>query len=312
MEKGEGKDYIWGGARKVELDQLSRQAFIMATLELNKLVWLYSPCNVLVCAKCAAGIKPGDGAVSHFRKQHKLVGEDLQQVAAFVASRPLTSDPATVDLPQDGSAPIDGLPQLRGYSCTGCRYLTVSRDKVVAHGRIEGHEAAQGPGWTAVTLQTFGRWKQARYWAVRPYEEESSREGCGALDGLAQSLQACTDMLDREAEERRRKVEEANTVANTCRWVRYMRWKKHLRGVDRRELREAGLGPLSDAAERKERDRERVGENKRMRLLADSLERELRRSVRRIDKVPTQTLKWLASVDATRPVGKPFDVKEKD
>ena len=44
-------------------------------------------------------------------------------------------------------------------------------------------------------------------------------------------------------------------------------------------LREAGSLPLTAAAERKERDRAKVDDNKRMRLLADSFERELRRSV---------------------------------
>ncbi|KAK4441873.1 hypothetical protein QBC34DRAFT_432084, partial [Podospora aff. communis PSN243] len=32
----------------------------------------------------------------------------------------------------------------------------------------------------------------------------------------------------------------------------------------------------------------------------------------RIDRVPTQSLKWLASVDPTKPVGQPFSVKEKE
>lgn len=96
---------------------------------------------------CEVGIKPGDGVVSHFRKQHKLKGDTLQQVITFAASIPYLSDPATVELPQDGSAPVDRLPRLKGYSYASCRYLTVSRDNAVAHQRTEAHTAAQGdPG----------------------------------------------------------------------------------------------------------------------------------------------------------------------
>ncbi|KAK4451084.1 hypothetical protein QBC34DRAFT_378912, partial [Podospora aff. communis PSN243] len=100
----------------------------MATFQLNEVIRLYEPCNVLLCLLCAAGIKPGIGAISHFRKQHKLKGKELQQVVAFVASIPNISDPETVQLPQDGIAAIDGLPRLRGYSCTSCRFMTINRD----------------------------------------------------------------------------------------------------------------------------------------------------------------------------------------
>jgi RAD3-like DEAD/DEAH box helicase len=58
----------------------------MAMFQLNETIRLYEPCNVLLCLICPAGIKPGDGAVSHFRKQHKLRGDALRQVTAFAAS----------------------------------------------------------------------------------------------------------------------------------------------------------------------------------------------------------------------------------
>jgi len=96
-------------------------------------IQLYKPCNVLLCLLCRAGIKPGAGVTLHFHKQHKLKGNDLQQVQAFVASILFISDPATVELPQDGSVAIDELPRLEGYSCTSCRFLTINRDNAVAH-----------------------------------------------------------------------------------------------------------------------------------------------------------------------------------
>lgn len=285
----------------------------MATFQLSEVIRLYEPCNVLLCLLCQAGMKPGKSTISHFRNQHKLKGQELQQVVSFAASIPHVSDPATVELPQDGSIAVDELPKLKGYSCTSCRYLTINRDNVVAHQRTEAHTTSRGPGWTVVTLQSFGRQRHARYWVVQRGDGENTREsqndtGIRALDGLASSFQACEETLEKEAEERRKKVEEPGT----SRWVAYMGWTKHLRQLNRAKLRMAGASPHTAAVERKEHDRSKIDENKRMRLLADSFERELRRSAQRIDQVPTQSLKWLASVDPTKPVGKPFDVKEKE
>ncbi|KAK3331562.1 hypothetical protein B0H66DRAFT_487755, partial [Apodospora peruviana] len=127
----------------------------MATFQLNEVIRLYEPCNILLCLLCKAGIKPGNGTVSHFRNQHKFKGNELQQVLTFAASIQHLSDPATVDLPQDGSVAIDGLPQLKGYSCMSCRYMTINRDNAMAHQRTEAHTVVGGPGWTVVTLQSF-------------------------------------------------------------------------------------------------------------------------------------------------------------
>ena len=118
----------------------------MATFQLNEVIRLYEPYNVLLYLLYQAGIKPGKSTISHFRNQHKLKGQELQQVGSFAASIPHVSDPATVELPQDGSIAIDGLPKLKGYSCTSCRYLTVNRDNVVAHQRTEAHTDKRAPG----------------------------------------------------------------------------------------------------------------------------------------------------------------------
>ncbi|KAK3317108.1 hypothetical protein B0H66DRAFT_605369 [Apodospora peruviana] len=255
----------------------------MATFQLNEVIRLYEPSQV--------------------KRQRTAAG------VAFAASIQHLSDPATVDLPQDGSVAIDGLPQLKGYSCMSCRYMTINRDNAVAHQRTEAHTVVGGPGWTVVTLQSFGQRKHARYWVVKRDGAVGDRVA-RALGGLASSLRACEEILEKEAAERRKTVEEVGTVTSRSRWVTYMGWIKHLRQANRVVLREAGFLPLTAAAECKERDRAKVDDNRRMRLLGDSFERELRRSAQRVDRVPTQSLKWLASVDPTKPVGKPFDVKE--
>ncbi|KAK3314427.1 hypothetical protein B0H66DRAFT_589415 [Apodospora peruviana] len=211
----------------------------MATFQLNEVIRLYEPCNILLSLLCKAGIKPGNGTVSHFRNQHKLKGNELQQVLTFAASIQHLSDPATVDLPQDGSVAIDGLPQLKGYSCMSCRYMTINRDNAVAHQRTEAHTVVGGPGWTVVTLQSFGQRKHARYWVVKRDGAVGDRvvgdRVARALGGLASSLRACEEILEKEAAERRKTVEEVGTVTSRSRWVTYMGWIKHLRQANRVE-----------------------------------------------------------------------------
>lgn len=283
------------------------------TFQLEETVRLYEPCNVLLCLICRAGIKPGKGVASHFRNRHKLTGKELQAVLSFASTIPHVSDPATVELPHDHSAPIQHLPQLKGYSCTSCRHLTVNEKNAITHQTAERHERAGGRGWTVVTLQSFGRRSQARYWVVasRSADDSGSTEEV-QLDRLAAAVKACEEALAKEAHERRMKVEEPGGPDVMSRWVEYMKWTIHLQKRDRAAIRAAGLGPMTAAAERNERSREKVAENTRLRVLAGSFERELRRCAQRIDRVPTQSLKWLASVDPTKPVGEPFRMKDRD
>ena len=220
-ERAEIKERV-GEERSLPLP-INSQTIVMATFQLHEVIRLYEPCNILLCLLCEAGIKPGDGTVSHFRKRHQLKGGELQQVVAFAASIPHLHDPATVELPEDGSVAVDGLPRLKGYSCTSCRYLTISRDNAVAHQRTEGHNATHGPGWAVATLQSFGRQKYARYWIVK--RDEAGRGGDRSVrtsDGLASSLRACEETLEKEARERRKTVEEAETTTSRSRWVSYI------------------------------------------------------------------------------------------
>ena len=54
-----------------------------------------------------------------------------------------------------------------------------------------------------------------------------------------------------------------------------------------------------------------IKENRRLKLLAESFRREMSRSMRRIEAVPIDTLKWLASVDPAKPESELFSIKQK-
>ena len=56
---------------------INSQTIIIATFQLYKVIRLYELYNILLCLLCEAGIKPGDGTVSHFRKRYQLKGGEL-------------------------------------------------------------------------------------------------------------------------------------------------------------------------------------------------------------------------------------------
>ena len=54
-----------------------------------------------------------------------------------------------------------------------------------------------------------------------------------------------------------------------------------------------------------------IKENRRLKLLAESFKCEMSRSIRRIEAIPIDTLKWLTSVDPAKPESEPFSIKQK-
>ncbi|EWY79916.1 hypothetical protein FOYG_16980 [Fusarium oxysporum NRRL 32931] len=89
-----------------------------------------------------------------------------------------------------------------------------------------------------------------------------------------------------------------------------MKWAAHLQGKDKLALHRAGLSPLPKASELKLWKQEARDANARLRALAGSFRRELARGLERLDRVPDETLKWLGSIDATKPVTMPFGHKQ--
>ncbi|KAF5261492.1 hypothetical protein FOXYS1_7818, partial [Fusarium oxysporum] len=82
------------------------------------------------------------------------------------------------------------------------------------------------------------------------------------------------------------------------------------KGKDKLKLYQAGLSPIPKTSELKLWKQEARDANARLRALAESFRRELARGLERLDRVPDETLKWLGSIDATKPVTKPFGNKQ--
>jgi hypothetical protein len=108
--------------------------------------------RMLICCDCRAAVRPGAGIESHFRHEHQITGQTLKDIKDYYSTMDL-ADPKLSQLPADGSAAIEPLDVLHGYSCAACRYLTTARDNITRHWRETGHEAAKNR-WTEVRLQT--------------------------------------------------------------------------------------------------------------------------------------------------------------
>ncbi|KAH8648879.1 hypothetical protein BGZ61DRAFT_488006 [Ilyonectria robusta] len=285
--------------------KIAKAAQALARLEpiqLDKTIRLSQPYIVLLCHQYpsgAVGIQPSPSAVgSHFRKQHKLRGMQLEQVLGFVASQAAEhtlNDPHIAELPSDYSLPIEGLPLLGGFSRAG---------------------------WELATLQTFCRGRYARYWIVDDSSSSSSsensnssnsssiaastpqsqltRQGHGTGRGaVLQMVQGCEAEIKREADERRRLAEDeaVKAIDRESRWARPMVLK-------------AGQPPVSKAAEARLWSEEEAKANRRLRQLSASFARVIAICRKQLDKMPDDTLEWLASIDPAKPNSKPFGEKE--
>jgi hypothetical protein len=131
----------------------------------------YIPAHrVLVCKECRYAIQPS--AISrHLKDLHKIFRSDRSHLVEYTKKLDL-ADPADVVLPPPHEAPVPLLPIESGLSCArdGCNHLciTVKRMKshwATAHRDVVGSASSQ---WRPVTLQTFFRGNQLRYFIVSP------------------------------------------------------------------------------------------------------------------------------------------------
>ncbi|PMD12379.1 hypothetical protein NA56DRAFT_652540 [Hyaloscypha hepaticicola] len=131
----------------------------------------YIPAHrVLICKECRYAIQPS--AISrHLKDLHKIYRSDRSELLEYTKKLDL-ADPADVVLPLPNEAPVPLLPTESGLVCArdGCNHLciTVKRMKshwATAHRDVVGSASSQ---WRIVTLQTFFRGNQLRYFIVSP------------------------------------------------------------------------------------------------------------------------------------------------
>jgi hypothetical protein len=141
-------------------------------------------------------------------------------------------------------------------------------------------------------------------------EQVSTGDSTEHNSAMVGAVLKCESEIIRADDERRRMVETSGGVDAESKWVKFIGWAKHLQGMDKAMFCAAGLAPVTAIIEVRMRHTNVIKENRRLKLLAESFRREMSRSMRRIEAVPIDTLKWLASVDPAKPEGELFSIKQ--
>jgi hypothetical protein len=129
-------------------------------------IYINNEYRLVICKLCQAATVPGRGLREHFHRTHQFTGKLLRQITEHCAVLQL-QDPLTAKLPPDGSVPESAILVQRGYSCSHCRYLTISRKMMRVHWGAKLHNVNKRPQWTEVWLQTWSRMRP-QYWIVNP------------------------------------------------------------------------------------------------------------------------------------------------
>ncbi|KAH6666064.1 hypothetical protein B0J14DRAFT_605216 [Halenospora varia] len=123
--------------------------------------------KVLICKKCRYAIQPS--AISrHLKDLHHIYRSERKQLLEYAKALPL-ADPREVILPSPYEPSIDLLPTESGLACSaeGCAHLCVTVKRMKSHW-VTAHRDVVGNvlQWRPVTLQTFFRGNQLRYFVI--------------------------------------------------------------------------------------------------------------------------------------------------
>ncbi|KAG7408575.1 hypothetical protein Forpe1208_v012130 [Fusarium oxysporum f. sp. rapae] len=242
----------------------------------GQVIQLCKELDILICLLCPVAIKPRvDQVENHYRHRHKTARRQLQEVIAFAASFSPSSGSQPLALrdptDKDIELPADGGPP------------------------IPGLEIYAGFSCKSCRHLTRDRSNRDRHQILSKHHEEGDdkdEDDEDKDDEGKRDARSCEKELGRAAAEQRRKVEAPGG------------------GKDKLALHRAGLSPIPKTSELKLWKQEARDANARLRALVESFRRELARGLERLDRVPDETLKWLGSIDATKPVTKPFGHKQ--
>jgi len=130
----------------------------------------YLPAHkVLICKECRYAIQPS--AISrHLKDLHHIYRSDRSELIEYTKGLQL-AQPADVVLPPPHEAPVPFIPTESGLACArdGCTHLCVTAKRMKSHWAT-AHKDVVGSGsqWNPVTLQTFFKGNQLKYFIVSP------------------------------------------------------------------------------------------------------------------------------------------------
>ena len=125
--------------------------------------------KVLICKECRYAIQPS--AISrHLKDLHHIYRSDRSELIEYTKGLQL-DPPADVILPPPHEAPVPFLPTESGLACArdDCNHLCVTVKRMKSHWAT-AHKDIVGGGsqWHPVTLQTFFKGNQLKYFIVSP------------------------------------------------------------------------------------------------------------------------------------------------
>lgn len=290
--------------------------------------------QLLICKICRCAVQAGSTVESHFRRVHKLKGDIIRDIRNSYGHQSLRT-PDNADIPRDGSRPVAELETKHGFSCTKCRYLTISRSNIMTHWREAGHDN-QAAQFNSVCLQSWKAGRYAKYWIVREAgngaqieprringnnESTVMRETTGGEPTRSQLqiiLEKSRVEMEAEDAERLRIGARVEGINHNSAWAKDMKWVSHFRDRDLATIAEATgwLGSKSEQIRevpRRSRHDQGLGENEQasrdnllLIRIGESFTREIDRCRCRIGCVPKETLVKLQGISADSSMGLPF------
>ncbi|KAJ6785046.1 hypothetical protein PWT90_11087 [Aphanocladium album] len=207
---------------------------------IDKHVYYDDQYKVMLYRDCRTAVPPGQSIARHLRNTHSIKGQDLKEIMDYTALLDM-ADIRGVPRRPDYSPPHTMLRTEKGFSCTECRYLTITRDAVTRHWRTSGHTNS-GEECTRVQLQSWQRGKDTSYWIIQT--------GSNPVNPSPPSTDQPTSVMDTMIEETmaefneetRQRVEigDGRTgLTNDTTWVKEMKWAQHFSGKSFRQIYEA-------------------------------------------------------------------------
>ena len=244
-----------------------------------------------------------------------MLGDSLQRLLNYLTTVSFC-DPHTVDLPPHGTLGIPELGSpLKGFRCADCTYLTPNKKMWQSHISQSQHNGSGGANRYVVQLQTFSRGSYARYWVVGDESDQGAEMVEGVGDSFQQMLGEYQITYDAKRTQRRDIADNPQGSENQSMWVREMGWAEYFNGKHKREIFLASLMPRREGIRTPVQRRNDVtlGEVDMVLFrMVGVVDRIMQRCAARLKLVPHETLRWLNSIDPTKPAGRPFTLKKNE
>jgi transcription elongation factor Elf1 len=177
--------------------------------DLRHLIRLNVAYRVLICPynKCCKAVEPR-AFKEHLRVQHQTPLRDRERVQEYINGFKWNYDQATIQLPEDGSAPQPLIPVVDGFQCPTCPseassrpFTSINQKRMRVHGNT-AHQTQRAEGnevFRKVRLQSWFQDHRQRYWVVdesKTWDGHDQDVGTGEEEDSPSRLKEGEDVAD--------------------------------------------------------------------------------------------------------------------